>query len=770
MNVNEILNLPFENIVGIKTKLKENGNWEKEFYGFNKKWTKTQAENFAERKERDNENVIGVMKNINLKNTGFACIDIDEDLNYFDMINAFPILKNTLFVKGNTKGGHFYFKTDWNGNKNIQNCFDGIVGDILGEKVFERYDKEWLHTIQFITSHQLSDMVKSSVSHYFEDTTDSESCTESIGSIPSVSSSVQFGPFERAILDNISCDKYTSYMDWLKFIWAIKCTGFSNYLDIADEYSRRVDGYVSREDVEEKLNNCKDVRIGWGYLVNCSKKSNFSQHKVIMADKILKEPCITEYDFAMIAVDLIDTVIRHNDQLYYYENGFWTLDDTNKESIIKKLLLDTLKKYWIDVQKLYLTYNLEDDAIQKRIKKISHCIIDSKKHDKLNNTHAFYRMELPNHTESIFDKNPYLFCFNNKAYNLLTCKEHTLLKEDYVLLRTGNDYVEPTNDQIELVKKLLTQIFPNPEIHDCYLSILFQGMTGIRTEKFFLANGSGRNGKGLLNELFMELIKNYGYILPVDVLTSKKDIGTGANPQIANCHKKRFILSREPEEGAKIRTSTIKEMTGGCEINARQLYSGKCQVIMEQIQMLECNQKPQLSGTMNDAIQERIVDIPFVSLFTTVDEADEENHIYPVNTFYKSEIFREQHRCALFHVLLSAKKELYIPAEIKAKSKEYVLSSDEIYTWMEEKYEKGTDDDIISAKDLYNDYCASSLYLHLSKEEKRLMSKKNFTGLLKSSIGFRGKYREDQKMINGVRYWERIHGWKKQEMDILSEL
>jgi phage/plasmid-associated DNA primase len=622
----------------------------------------------------------------------------------------------------------------------------------------------------------------------------------SLGSTSEEQMEIKMGDYEKSILNNINPKYYTSYDDWLKFIWAI-ANSFENGIQIADDFSKTVNGYKGIHDVEKHIEDDSTHSISFSYLMNLSKKSNPVKHSELVAsqkdirykqmtasflesnkekekgkDIILcetmfnEEKIITEYHLAQLALSLIDTIIKKQDKIYVYENGYWNLDTTKQESKMNVIVQTTLRKILIKFQKYFmLTYDAEDELIQKKHKKICMLVIDACKMDKCKNIQSFYRMYLPE-SSVVFDNKPYLFCFLNKAYDLLTGKEHIVLKEDYITLRANYNYIVPTESQISLVQTLLSQIFPQEEIRSCYLSILFQGMTGIRAEKFFLANGSGRNGKGLINELFMSLLNVYGYILPVDVLTSKKEIGTGANPQIANCHKKRFILSREPEEGAKLRTSTIKEMTGGNEINARQLYSGECVVTMEQVQMLECNQKPQLSGTMNDAIQERIIDIPFVSLFTDVDKADEVNHIYPVNKAYKDEPFRLDHRCALFQILLASKKDLYIPAEIKLKSKEYVMSSDEIYMWMEECYEKGTEDDIITAKDLYNDYCASNVYGLLSKEEKRVMTKKNFTGLLKSSIGFRGKYRDDRKKIKNIEYYERLHGWKKKDLDELNEL
>ena len=72
------------------------------------------------------------------------------------------------------------------------------------------------------------------------------------------------------------------------------------------------------------------------------------------------------------------------------------------------------------------------------------------------------------------------------------------------------------------------------------------------SRKCILANGCGRNGKGLLNELFQTVIGNgYFYKLPADVLQSKMDLSTGANPQVSNMDNRPCILPIGPEESDK---------------------------------------------------------------------------------------------------------------------------------------------------------------------------------------------------------------------------
>lgn len=713
-------------------------------------WSFSRAVSEAEQAKYNGENVLGVFRIIRLK--GIACIDIDENVQYDDIIHQYPFLKGHHYVKGNTKGFHFYVNVDTTMKKAID-CFENIKGDFIPDVMFELEEKIWYNEIKSLNIEHIQGMMKT------------ETDTESVDSKVITST----GNFLEDLIPLIE-HKADNYADWVKAGLAFKSI---DAYDLFLKFSQQSPKYDEQACLTFwKSANPKNITIGT--LKYWAKEAHPKEYyalldKEIKYDKTLWLESIVAENFYN---DHAEDFLYCDKTIHVYFAGKWRTDE---KSITQTMIQKYLLNYYTNLREHLLQHkdarSTDENVMKVWSRKlgvinsaITACQCNKMIHDVFE---AFLRLLIVKScdTENPFDKNPYLFCFKNKSFDLQTGNEIEVKREDYVLQNTGTEYIQPTTEQIELIRKLISQIFPNEEIKKTYLSILFMGMTAIRIEKFFLANGCGRNGKGLLNELFMELIGNYGYILPVDILTSKKDIASGANPQIANCHKKRFILSREPEEGAKLKTSIIKEMTGGCEINARQLYSGDCKVSMNQVQMLECNAKPALSGTMNEAILERIVDIPFESYFTSNSTLiNESNNIYAVNTDYKLPTFRKEHTSALFHVLMEY-NELYISPCIKKRSTEYVMSSDDIYTWVKENYDEGTQDDIVKAIDLYQAYTESESFLLMTKEERRTMTKKKFIELLKSSIAFKGKFFDTAKMINGVRYNDRIHCWKIKVFD-----
>ena len=129
------------------------------------------------------------------------------------------------------------------------------------------------------------------------------------------------------------------------------------------------------------------------------------------------------------------------------------------------------------------------------------------------------------------------------------------------------------------------------------------------------------------------------------------------------CNKKRSIISTEPEDGTTLQMGIIKEITGCNIIKARDLYSSEGDVNMLQTLILECNEKLRIAGKIDNSVLERILDIPFVSTFTSNNElVDTTNNIHPANTEYKTDKFKREHRCALFkYIVDNADKNLYIP-------------------------------------------------------------------------------------------------------------
>ena len=127
------------------------------------------------------------------------------------------------------------------------------------------------------------------------------------------------------------------------------------------------------------------------------------------------------------------------------------------------------------------------------------------------------------------------------------------------------------------IRTILKQILPFEDVRHLVLFILASGLSGRAIEKFFIFNGEGRNGKGVLDEFMMWCLGDYAtFVSPMLLTEDRRFQRSGApNPEKAKLHKKRFVVSSEPASISKIHNDTMKDLTGGGETQARRDSSTK---------------------------------------------------------------------------------------------------------------------------------------------------------------------------------------------------
>jgi phage/plasmid-associated DNA primase len=281
-----------------------------------------------------------------------------------------------------------------------------------------------------------------------------------------------------------------------------------------------------------------------------------------------------------------------------------------------------------------------------------------------------------------------------------------------------------------------------------------------------MANGCGRNGKGLLNELMLIMLGgDYSYTGNINCLT--KPIGSGANPELANLNKKRFVKFEEPNDNDCLQLGNIKKLTGEGYLNARMNYSNDTKTKLDITLIFECNKKPNVNGKIDEAIIDRFVDVLFQSYFTNDEEQLQSNpNAKPKNEAFKQLDFQNIHRCALFDYLVQhGEKDLYVAKCVKDRTRDYLLDNDELFSWFIENYEKETDE-ILKVKDILQEYKSSELYSNMSKAQKRLCNDKNFRQMIETNIELR-KYFVDRKKIDGNTHRSILIGWTKKKNECL---
>jgi phage/plasmid-associated DNA primase len=481
----------------------------------------------------------------------------------------------------------------------------------------------------------------------------------------------------------------------------------------------------------------------------------------IMLDKVEQ---IKEYDIlsnrtlSIVFLKLYGHNYLFNNDKYYYFNGM-TWDMEVKPYKLKKDILENLLDIYGKLQTRNFTSNADDKMEKaKNLNKIY--VTLGRTLTTVKDIAEFVVLEIKNDDIQFDVQLPYVICFKNRAVDVRTNREVIPVYSDYCSFTTGYDYVKPTETDMKIMNDIILSIFPNPEIRKTYLSILWTGLTAIRQEKFFIANGGGRNGKGMLNELMLKTLgPQYAYTGHISTLT--KEMKSGPNPEVAQLNKKRFVKWEEPNETDLLNLGNIKKITGEGKLNSRECNSNNTECHLFLSAVFECNAKPNLNGSIDKAIVDRFVDVLFESYFTNNPEELQSNPAArPINLELKQASFQEKMRCALFdYLVLNASNELYIAEVVKTRTRNYLLDNDDMYTWFVENYCSCEEANPITIKALYKHYKASVNFNNLTKNAKKSCSEKNFKDRVASHLELKSFYKERYQAA-GLNMYSVVLNWK----------
>ena len=564
-----------------------------------------------------------------------------------------------------------------------------------------------------------------------------------------------------------SSNRFNTYENWMKVGMAIKNT-ISNQEDALQlyiYYSSKGANYEGIEPTTRKYNSYKVKYNGYG--VGTIYKMAIEDNKpnairILGSNKLqFQSTDFCRFIKAMAGHRFFYKVHNSNYKLYCYNGKYWQADDILLRSFISGELYELLKDmlvniYWNALGRDFQTYK--------------------NKLDKLNNL-AFKKeiietyKEYNSRSDIEFDEKWWLFGFNNVVYDMKTCQFREYEYDDYISITTGYDWREPTEEEISTMQNLINCIMPVETERESFLQILATGIDGRCTGKFIIYNGGGGNGKGVINDITLNMLGAYGIIGNNNLLFDKSKMGS--NPEKANLHKKRYVVFREPPEKSKFENSVIRELTGGGMFSARGHYESDTQKELCNTMICECNDKPAFSDSITQADIRRIIDVYFRSSFKENDnELDSANHIYKTNPLYKTKEFQDKYKFALFKILTKYHKKYYheqnsilqISESIKLRTNLYLENSCDLVGWFQFEYRKDepNDEDIsyLQISDIHKLFEQSDLYKSLGKNKQKDYIKSSFFKNIQNNIFFKKYYVE---RYDNKRHF--IKGWYKPEQE-----
>lgn len=580
------------------------------------------------------------------------------------------------------------------------------------------------------------------------------------------------------ILSKLNEDRFNDYDSWIRFSFLLK------NLDLTKDQKEEL--FIKYSSTSNKFNKSKDLDFfnniskrddgltfkTLEYWFKCDNHEEYIKWNIeIRASLNNDNNNFFEYPFGLefLSGEISDyfksvyetRFVYCDNKLYYFNNVYWETDDKNN-SYLSNFIDEQFYEHCSRIQmtnEIKLNKLIVKNSNDDRIIKLKEINNEYCKKFKSNFRKIIFRKSLIQdiinkitNNKQEFNKQPNLFSFKNKLYDL---KQRKFIKPEpsyFISMNTDYDYND--DDKIKTknvneLNKILNTIF-NEENKKSYLSVLSSGLIGELVQKFTVASGTGGNGKSLLNKLMMETVGEYGYKLPPQILQQKLKVG--ACPEMANLHLKRFVLTSEPDSEFDINCSVLKQLTGDDEINSRNLFSDNTKTQLFSTLIMECNDRPKFNE-VNDAILRRLINIPFKSKFVDeyqynnyTEEERKANNIYLGNSNYEKREFKETYKQALFDILVNdhlenyLKNGIYKSEEVIKESNKYLSDSDIVFNFVDENYQQIPDKKaFIKCVDLWEKFKNTDDYLKMPKISQRKLNKTEFIKRLETNL-FIGKF------------------------------
>lgn len=147
-------------------------------------------------------------------------------------------------------------------------------------------------------------------------------------------------------------------------------------------------------------------------------------------------------------------------------------------------------------------------------------------------------------------------------------------------------------------------------------------LTGLTSEQlFFIAYGTGANGKSTLFETILDIIGDYGRSAEFETFLIADKTNTRVLEAVGKLQSIRFALASETDSGRCLSEALVKKLTGGDTVTGGQLYGAAFEFRPEFKLWLLANQLP-IAKDASHGLWRRVKVIPFARRFTS-DQIDQ---------------------------------------------------------------------------------------------------------------------------------------------------
>ena len=719
--------------------------------------------------EANDENTT-IYQRFKTENTKWSMFDIDKDIKYEDLkkeVEDKCDIEKLHLTEGNNKGYHLWFKLSENigeADKIKQNGLINDLGDYISRNIWERPDKKIYLPTQKATKEEKKEMKKNMIvegskkikikvvkkkDKKEEVKNDTSSSSDEILDID-IDEELK-GDCAEYIehLNNIDLKYIKNYDDCYKIIYSCYRENHSlkNHVkNLVKPYSTNQPKSYDEwfEDLYE--NGRKYELLGDKTIKSYSYKSNTLQFFIICNKynkQFVEASNISKLSELFIEANKEYIVVHKENEyriIYVYNQKFknWEIDYTDKlakgwglKGLIDSFIEPYYESWTANLQtKVNELKNSDNETELKEAKEelkeckkalksaqgnsITNAILEKVVRDLFNNYND-------NHIK--FDCNIQLLPFKNgKCIDLFTFETRDITKDDYIVNKLKYDWISPSKEDMEEFNEHFNKITEMPDdkngVKKDILYMLTCGMFAHRIEYFFILNGKGRNGKGLLMDWYNLALEGLLYNASPSALCRDID-GGKPDPSVAGIDNKRAIVFGEGKSNVKASQATIKMLVGDSIVNCRSCNSNKTEQINVGTYMALCNEKPTIDGKLDsEGIGNKIRDIYFHNTFTPdKSKLNLPNH-YPQNPKLKNPDYKNKMKYCLLNKLIQFAKKfkeengediIYaswdFSKQVVMDSKAYIQDCDIILTTIKENYDiTESQDDKVSSEEIYDNY------------------------------------------------------------------
>lgn len=390
---------------------------------------------------------------------------------------------------------------------------------------------------------------------------------------------------------------------------------------------------------------------------------------------------------------------------YTYDGNAWVKDH-------EAILVSAKIKEFSRLLSLYVM-EIEDEDVRNKYSKFCLKLGDRRFRDRIR-ADAVDRMTI---ARADFDANPYLINCQNGTFDLDTMlfREHDW--RDFLTYRTRFSYALNGLDvyRCERWEQFVSEICEGDTDKIDYLQkALGYSMLGVANEEcmFILHGKTTRNGKSTLLNTIHHMLGDYAGVVKVSLICHGRGSADAdaATPELASTKGKRFVTMAESDSYGKLDESAIKQLTGGEQISARNLYEKKFTFTPQFTLWLSCNDLPAVTDRSLFA-SDRLRVIEFNRHFS---QAEQDKNLKTV--FESEEAMRGIFTWLLTGWFKYKRFGLKMPPSMQRVVNKYQRDNDLVLQFLEDKCRQDFTGRI-KQKDLYELYkqwCRANGYMILS--------------------------------------------------------